>query len=94
MSAPFKILVTMAAVAVCSTGAFAQVTKGFDGNTVYETRLSNFPNARSARASYSATLRPSLKSNSVYAPNGYYLGSDPDANVRLGLLRDQCYWGC
>ena len=43
MSAPFRILVTMAAVAASSTGAFAQVTKGFDGNTVYETRLSNFP---------------------------------------------------
>ena len=81
-----------ATVAFASTSAFSQVTTGFDGNTKYEETLSNFPNERDSRG---AVEHPVVKHNdAVYAPNGTYLGSDPDANVRLELRRDECISGC
>ena len=89
-----QALVIIALVATTATGAFAQarggLEDGFHGNTVYESTLPNFPDARDAHAS----THNAVGSRAVYAPNGTYLGSDPDANVRLQLRRDECTWGC
>ena len=87
-------LALAATVSIASTSAFSQVTTGFDGNTKYEETLSNFPNEKDSRGAL-AVEHPVLKRNdAVYAPNGTYLGSDPDANVRLELRRDECISGC
>lgn len=64
---------------------------GFHGNTAYEATLPNFPDP--ARGAF-ASAHKAVNSRSVYAPNGTYLGSDPDANVRLELRRDECRSGC
>ena len=92
-----KLIQALAAivfVVTTATGAFADgrggLEDGFHGNTAYEATLPNFPDVRGAYAS----KRQTVKSRSVYAPNGYYQGSDPDANVRLELLRYECRWGC
>lgn len=90
-----QALAVIALVATAATAASAQgrggLEDGFHGNTTYESTLPNFPDAvRGAHAS----AHKAVKSRSVYAPDGYYLGSDPDANVRLELRRDECTWGC
>lgn len=89
-----QALALIALVATTATSAFADgrggLDDGFHGNTAYEATLPNFPDARGAFASAHKTVT----SRSVYAPNGYYQGSDPDANVRLELRRDECRWGC
>lgn len=89
-----QALALIALVATTATSAFADgrggLDDGFHGNTAYEATLPNFPDARGAYASAHKTVT----SRSVYAPNGYYQGSDPDANVRLELRRDECRWGC
>ena len=89
-----QAIAVIAFVATTATGAFAQgrggLEDGFHGNTPYEATLPNFPDARGAYASGHKASR----SRSVYAPNGTYLGSDPDPNVRLELRRDECIWGC
>lgn len=87
-------LAVFALITVDAGSAFAQVRGSVDGDTVYETKLPNFPHAKSARDAYSAEHPASMKSDDVYAPNGVYQGSDPDPNVRLELRRDECRWGC
>ena len=90
-----QTLAVVALVATTATAAFADgrggLEDGFHGNTAYEATLPNFPDA--ARGAF-ASAHKAVKSRSVYAPNGTYLGSDPDANVRLELRRDECRWGC
>ncbi len=41
-----------------------------------------------------ASAQKAVNKDTVIAPDGTYLGSDPDANVRLELRRDECTWGC
>lgn len=89
-------LLPAAAIAVTFTGhaALAQVTTGFDGNTVYETKLPNFPDLQTERLDEPMHIPQPARRDSVFAPDGSYLGSDPDSNVRLELRRDECIWGC
>ena len=90
-----QTLAAVALVATTATAAFADgrggLEDGFHGNTAYEATLPNFPDA--ARGAFASAHR-AVNSRAVYAPNGTYLGSDPDANVRLELRRDECRWGC
>ncbi len=90
-----QVLAVIGLVAASATSAFAAgrggLEDGFHGDTPYEATLPNFPDA--ARAAHASSGK-AVKSRGVYAPNGYYLGSDPDANVRLELRRDECTWGC
>ena len=90
-----QALAVIAFVVTTATGAFADgrggLEDGFHGNTAYEATLPNFPDA--GRGAF-ASAHKAVRSRSVYAPNGYYQGSDPDANVRLELRRDEYRWGC
>jgi hypothetical protein len=93
-----QAVLALSLVLTTATGAFAAgrggLNSGFHGNTPYESTLSNFPDAQSGRAAFAAAPGAAHATRNVYAPNGTYLGADPDANVRLELRRDECTWGC